>query len=282
MNYLMLLMIIVFCAAQSPVTKFYNQKTGNKSAYIYGAMTSFIAMLFFACSSGKFEFNPAFLGYSVGFGAAYATATVCNVMALACGSLALTALVVSFSLMIPTLYGIWFLEEPTSVWLYLGIITLLISLFLIHFKKEEGQITLKWIVLVILAFIGNGMCSTVQKMQQIAFDGAYKGEFMVVALALVSLTMLIFAMMHNKQDIAGCVKKGWYFAVLYGILNGTVNLLVMVLGNRMSASLMFPMISAGGIVINFFLSKYYFKEDLSRMQMLGLLVGIVSIVFFNL
>ena len=72
------------------------------------------------------------------------------------------------------------------------------------------------------------------------------------------------------------------YAVLYGIMNGLVNLLVMVLGNMMPASVMFPLISAFGIIGSFAAGRFIFKEKLNTMQIAGLFAGIISIVFFNL
>ena len=282
MNYLILITIILCSAGQSPVTIYYNRKTDNKSPYIYSAITTFATIIFFLITSGNPDYSCEFLGYSLGFGTAYTVATVFSVLALACGSLALTSLVVSFSLMIPTLYGVIFLNEPSSTWFYAGIVTLLISLFLINYKKEDGQITLKWGILVLIAAIGNGMCSTVQKMEQLAFNGNYKSEFMIVALIFVFIVTFLLSFIKTKRDIVYCLKKGWHLSLVYGFLGGALNLLVMILGNRMSVSLMFPMISAGGLVISYFLSKYLFKEKFTKMQIIGYIAGIISIVFLNL
>ena len=43
------------------------------------------------------------------------------------------------------------------------------------------------------------MCSTVQKMQQVASGGAYKNEFMIIALAVVAAAMLLL-LIENAGD----------------------------------------------------------------------------------
>lgn len=269
-------------SAGSVLAKLYDTKTEKRSAYVYGGCAAFFAAMFFLATSGGLEFNPGFLGYSLGFGAAYATAIVSTTLAFRFGSIALTTLMTSLSLMIPTFYGIIFLNESVSVWMAVGLVMLVLSLCLINLKKGEGGVSVKWAIFAGLAFLGNGMCSTVQKMEQVAFSGAYKNEFMIAALLMVSVICFAAALATERGEIVYCLKKGVIYTIFYGICNGTLNLMVMVLGNMMPASLMFPLISALGIIGSFIVGRLLFKEKLSKMQLLGLLAGIVSIVFFNL
>ena len=282
MEYLVLLIIILTQTAGGIFTKLYNIKTGNKSAYIYGGCVALVAAAFFAATSGGLNFKTEFLGYSAGFGTAYATALISTNLAFRYGPMALTSLVTSLSLMIPTLYGIIFLGEPVGIWLILGLIMLILSLCLINLKKDDKKVSPKWALFAGLAFLGNGMCSTTQKMEQVAFSGAYKSEFMIAALLMVAAVAFIMAFITERSEISYCLKKGAIYTILYGISNGILNLFVMVLGNMMPASIMFPLISAFGIIGSFAVGRFMFGEKLNSMQLAGLLAGIVSIIFFNL
>jgi hypothetical protein len=90
---------------------------------------------------------------------------------------------VQYSLIIPTIYGLC-IGEPASPFLYVGLALLFVSLLLVNLEKKgaEKKITLKWIIFVLIAFVANGACSTVQTIQQRTFEGAYKSEFMIIAL----------------------------------------------------------------------------------------------------
>ena len=83
-------------------------------------------------------------------------------LAIKVGSLSLTSLAISFSLLIPTVVGIVLYDEPLTAWFFIGLGLLLASLVLINTKGGEIKITFKWIIFVLLAFIGNGSCSAVQ------------------------------------------------------------------------------------------------------------------------
>ena len=73
-----------------------------------------------------------------------------------------------------------------------------------------------------------------------------------------------------------------FTAVAAGIMNGIVNLLVMVLSGMMATSVMFPLISAGGIVVTYIVSRFFYKEKLTKIQFAGFLTGLASIVFLNI
>ena len=282
MNAILLISIIVGVSAQNIIKKPYTQKSGGKGAFIFGALSSLAAMIFFVISSGGFKWESGLIPYALGFALSYGTSTVFSVLATATGSLSLTALIISFSLMIPTFYGLIFLNDPVSVGLVPGLILLAASLVLINLKSDSVKITPKWLLYVFLAFVGNGMCSTVQKMQQVAYDGAYKNEFMIIALTAVVTGLLTVSFISEKSEIKCCIKFGWYFALPCGIMNGIVNLFVMLLSARMPVSLMFPLVSAGGIIITYFVSRFIYKEKLTRLQLIGFVLGIASVVLLNI
>lgn len=158
---------------------------------------------------------------------------------------------------------------------------LVISLFLTNKSDEKTKISLKWIICVFLSFFGNGMCTVVQKMQQIASNGAYKNEFMIVALAIVTVVMLIMSILKERTEIKFFAKVGWHGAIICGALNGMVNLFVMILSGKMPVSLMFPLISAGGLIVTYIVSRFFYKEELTKIQFIGFIFGLTAVVFLN-
>lgn len=281
MSIFYLISIIFGISFQNIIKKPFTEKHSGKGLYFFSLLVGFSAMIFFALTSKKFEWNSGLIVYAVFFALAYTTATVCSLYAVACGSLSLTALVVSYSLILPTVYGLIFLKDPLSFSMIVGFILLVISIFLINKTDEEKNISFKWIVFAILAFVGNGMASVIQKMQQIAFDGSYKNEFMIIALLFVVLFLSVFVLKKERKEIKTYAKSGWYLAISCGIANGIVNLFVMILSAIMPVSLMFPMISAGGIIVTYIVSRFFYKEKLTKIQFAGFLIGIVSVVFLS-
>ncbi|MBR5271398.1 MAG: EamA family transporter [Clostridia bacterium] len=283
MNILMLMLVVVGVSLQQIGKKAYNLKVKN-GIYSFTAASSFMALLVFLITAkGEFNYSPDFLIYSVIFAISFCVASVASYSAVSTGPLSLTSLFISYSLIIPTFYGIIVLGEETKATLYLGIILLLISLILTNLEgKQEKKITFKWIILVLIASVGNGACSVIQKAQQINCNQMYKSEFMIIALIITVAVIGIFALLNEKKEITYNLKHGVKWYLICGIANGIVNYLVIVLSGRMDASLMFPIISSGGIILTALVSIFIYKEKLSKQQYVGFILGILSIIALNL
>ena len=285
LNFLFLIAIILGVSGQNISQKPYTKKTSGKGVYLFSALVSAAAVLFFVFTSKGFNFNHLILPYSIGFAISYALCTVFTVTAISCGSLSLTSLFISYSLLLPTFYGVIFLGDKLGTGFIPGIFLLILSLLLINMKtgnNEKSKISLKWIISIIIAFVGNGMCSIIQKNQQLKFQGEFKNEFMIVSLLIVTVTLLIFSFLKESDNIKFYAKSAFVPALICGGLNGLVNLFVMILSGRMPVSLMFPLISAGEIIITYIVSKFVYKEKLTKIQFVGFLLGIGSVVFLNI
>ncbi len=285
MNYLLLFFVVIGISIQGILRKAYNNKVAN-GVYSFLAMSTLFALIIFIITlEGPFTYSLPLFGYSLAFAAAFCTAAATFMLALRAGALSLTSLVMQYSLIIPTAYGLLLLNEQAGPYLYIGIALLLISLFFIHIEEKgaKKKITLKWVFYALLTFIGNGLCSTIQKAQVVAFDGKFAGEFMIVALAFVTLFQFTIAFSTEKKEILAHIKAGWWSIIICGLANGLVNFVTIYLSNnRIPASIMFPIIAAGGILVSSLFSIFFYKEKLSKYQIIGLVLGTLSIVALNL
>ncbi len=282
LNAIYLIAIILGVSGQNISKKPFTQKAKGKGVFFFGALVSFTAMLFFVITGKDLDFQLSYLPYSMGFAASYAVSTLFIVLAIRHGSLSLTSLFVSFSLMLPTFYGLIFLSDPVGPGLIPGILLLAAAIFLTKQKGEKGGFNAKWLILVFLAFCGNGMCSVVQKMQQVASGGKGKSEFMIIALGIDAIVLLLLSLLKERQDFNTFGKAAVLPALIGGALNGMVNLFVMILSGRMPVSVMFPLISAGGILVTFLVALTFYKEKFTKIQLLGYFCGVLSVVFLNL
>lgn len=282
MIYLLLIPGILFISAQHIISKQYTVKTKNGNMLMFSFVRTLFALLFFVvCSGGKLNFNTRLLPYSAAFALTYGAATVGSIYSIKSGPLSISSLIMSYSLIIPTFYGIIFMNEPVRINTYIGIALLMISLFLINIKKEDTKFSAVWIIWLIIGFLGNGLCSAVQKIQQITFDGAYKNEFMIESLILVCGVLFIMTLRQNGGK-KNAFKECFGYASLNGIANGIVNLLIMVLVTLMPGAVLYPSVSAGGIIVTFIVSLAVYKERFTKMQFTGYIIGIISVILLNL
>lgn len=282
MNAIILILVTAAIVSQSVAKKHYNVSTGGQGAFLFNSITTFTAAVFFLFTDkGGFQFTPLLIPYVLGFAVCYGSAVLFSFLAIREGFMSLTSLATSYSLIIPTLYGLLFLNEKAGALLLIGLALLFCSLFLVNGKKGSSGITFKWLVFALLAFLGNGLCSTVQTAQQRTFNGEYKSEFMITALLILAVFYGVLALIKERKVLVSCFKKS-YVTVLNGAANGFTNLFVMVLVSRgMAASIMFPVISGGGLILTSLISIFVYKERLSARQYIGLALGTVSVILMN-
>lgn len=281
---LLICMVTVCLALENVLKKVYDCNTNSKkiSAFAFNLITvvSALAVFLFMPKSENKLTGELFL-YSAFFAAAY-FCSVCALLKAICeGSLSLTSLILSYSLILPTFYGVFFLKESLSVIKVVGIILLFISLYFVGDAKKNGVITKKWIIYIVLAFVGNGMCSTIQKMYQLKSNGDFKAEFMIIALVIASVALTVIVLFKEKSIPIPKLKNCGAVAIGGGIANAVVNMLVMVLA-KYPSSIVFPTIQGGNIIITYIVSRYVYREVLNRNQNIGFCIGVLSVILINI
>lgn len=280
--YLLLLCMPVVNCCQSVSQKQYNLKCEKGNVILFSAVTSVIALGFFLVTSGlKLQFTPALIPYSLGFAVCYAAGWVSTVLAVRYGLMAITTMIVSCSLIFPTVYGVM-TGEPLTATIAVGVALLLFSFVLVNLKFDKSaRFTWKWFACAVTACVANGGCSIAQSMQKRVLGENFSHEFMILALAAASVMLLAYAMVTGRNlrgDFRACLP----YATGNGIANGLINLLVLVTIGHIPNTVLYPSLSALNMVATFVLSFIMYKERFSKVQYAGYALGIVSIVLLNL
>ncbi|MBE7052687.1 MAG: hypothetical protein E7391_00230 [Ruminococcaceae bacterium] len=278
-----IIVITLGLATQNIVKKRYNNKVGKKGTYSFSAFSVLVSLLIFILRCRfKFEYDIAVTPYVIVFTVSYCLALLFNYFALQCGSLSLTSLFLSYSLLIPTFYGVIFDGDDIKMSFYIGLCFLVVSLFFLNTHTDNEKITLKWVIFTLLSLVGNGLCSTIQTIQQQVFEQKYQNEFMITSLVFVTIFLFVFVFVREKDEFKFSVKIGAVDMMLCGIANATVNIFVMIVSGIVAKSLMFPLISAGCIVVTWLVSATIYKEKMTKSQNIAIILGIISIIFLNI
>lgn len=288
MTYFLLAVNALLIVLQRIFQQRYNAKC-NGGVFFFSGMISFFAMCFFALVNRDWSFNTALILPAIGFGLSYAAATVFAVLAIRSGSLAKTTLIISYSLLIPALSGYVVLKEPIGAIKIVAFALLVISLWLTNHKKSTAKttnerVTVKWIVYVLLSFIGNGMCATVQKLTPHFVDTNLLNDdlYMCLALGLSTVILLTASLLTKETEVKSSLRISCPLALFCGLFNGAANYLAIYLNQFIPASVMFPVLSAGEIVLVFIYSLLVCRERFNLKQWMGFIVGVISIVMLNL
>ena len=269
-------------AVQKILKKGYGQKTGNHGVLFYsGILTLASAVLFLFMVNFKISFSLNMLLYAVGIAAAHFLSVVFTHLSLVSGPLSTTSLVTSFSMVIPTAFGIIAYRERLTVAFVIGFAILVTSLFLINSKKANETVTAKWAVFVILSVVGAGLYSVIQSLyQRVINDGTEHG---MLSLGFFISALLIFVVSAAKEykEVGKCIKSAMLRAPLTGFINAGANFVVLILMQLMNLSLIYPLFYAGTIVASTVISITLYKEKLSVRQGIGLILGTLAIIFIS-
>ena len=128
--------------------------------------------ILYACD---FTFEPSVLLYSVLFAVCYILTNIGMINALKYGSVTLTTLLISLSLIVTTIWGFIFWDAKLTVPVVVGLIFVVMAIYLCLYTKdkEEKSFSFKWLFFVMLAFFGNAGCTIVQRTQQVKFNGQH-------------------------------------------------------------------------------------------------------------
>ena len=282
MAYFILALSVLFMGAQSVIGAQYNRLNEGRrgTAAMYNLLLLSGAVCVYAVSSCiQFEFHAQTLWFSLGFGACFALTQCGFILALKRGPVALTSLMMQLSLIGTVIYGFIFWDEKATAISVVGLVLVVISLVLcLCGQKKGGKANWAWFGFAMLMFLGNAGCSIVQKSQQLAYDGNYKNMFMLFAMIFsLSITAVMF-FVGDKMDAVAILRKSWFYPVLTGILNALMNLFVMIMANLLPSSVVYPVISVGGLILTALASLLLFKEKLRPAQWAGMGLGCVSVI----
>lgn len=99
-----------------------------------------------------------------------------------------------------------------------------------------------------------------------------------------AITCVVLYFRGERCSVKDIPKKATLLCpVVAGISSTMLNLLILImLSTTLSESVIFPGIAVGGLTLTTVFSLIAYKERLTRNQWLGLIIGVVGLVFLNL
>lgn len=283
LNAALMFFLVLTNSVQIAFQKKYTKKVGKLFVPVF-LMLSWLGQgfAFFAIGGFRFDYRLQYLPYSFFTATFMAAAVWFFITALSIGSFAVSSFIVSFSLLIPTAYGLLFLDEPFKITLVLGIALLFVSLYLINEKQSGESITIskRWVAYISLATVFNGLALLMLRLYATAFPKGENSSMMMVAALLIIVFCGVVSLLKGVK--IKTIKNGSGIAILNGVFIGASNYAAILLNGRMPASVLSPTTSALGMVFNIIIAKLFFKENYTQKQLTGLILGIVSLIFLNI
>jgi len=193
------------------------------------------------------------------------------------------------SIVIPVTLAVYLYHETLSYIQIIGIALAMIAVVMVSFKKSDQsvKISASWhYLLPLILFFGCGSIDALISYLQRNFTGAQMSNefilssaFMFAAIAgtfsFVSLLLMKKTIWHTKSIIVGLV---------LGIPNFFSMFLVMksLESNYLNASTFFPVNNMSIVVLGTMISIVAFKEQLSKLNVLGIMLSVFAIILIAL
>lgn len=195
------------------------------------------------------------------------------------------SIAMKLGLVIPVMLAFLVYKEPVTTLKAIGIILALGAVVLSSIKQEQGEGKSKGVTLALLpllVFFGSGGCdSGVQYANKKFFPIGGEEAFVIfifVFAAITGTSVVLYNVIVNKhklevKNLIGGIALGIpnYFS-LYFIMKAMVS-------SGLNSSTLFPVNNISTVAVATVFSVIFFKEKLSTLNLAGLALGILSIVF---
>ncbi|MBE7026162.1 MAG: hypothetical protein E7410_01135 [Ruminococcaceae bacterium] len=290
MGILFVFLHLAFGQGESMTVKEHGKRY-KKGGTFFNASICFFALIYtivseFFAKDGLFFFPTKIWIYGIASGICYAIGFYGAYLAFKLGSFGKTKLISTFGLVLPIFYGVVFLKETTTIYTYISLALIALSVFLMNYKTLEDDTkahnTKKWIFWIITYVLANFAISILSKHQQLTFGSVCNNEFIMISYAVATISLLILGFVCESEKLSNTFKNGFTYGILAGAFNGARNFFHIRAYMYLPLSIISPISTALGIVISFVISVVVYKEKFTFIQYISAFIGIIAAVLLNI
>jgi drug/metabolite transporter (DMT)-like permease len=263
--------------------------------YNINTLQAIVVNYFTACLFGIWSYNQSFtidevLESKWLFGAialGFLFIAIFNVMALTAqrNGLSVASVASKMSVIIPVIFGIYMYNEGVGAQKIIGIILALVAVYLTSVRAKTASNITKGLWLPIVLFFGSGIIDTSIKYLETTYvseNGIPIFSATIFAFAFViGSSILLYKSIKTPRKIPAK-------AILAGSILGLVNyfsiyyLLKALNHESLESSTLFTVNNVSIVMVSTLLGLIVFKETISKINWLGIVLAIVSIVLVTL
>ncbi len=283
MNYILIFMLGILSSTKMSFQSAFSRKSVKNSTdalcfniFVFTASTILFLPKIFGCSPAVWLYAAADAFFTVAFQLTYTKA-------LSIGNVSLTVLIVNFSMVINVLASCLLFDEPISLIRFIAIVMTVISFVICSGLREEDRGDGKWFIFTILAMISNSCGSIVQKFfgESVYHDEnqAFISCLYLLATA-VGIAMYPIMKKREKRNFkVDFVLIKYAFAV--GISLALYQMIYTYGLATIDGTFLFPAQTGGTIIFSTLSGVLIFKDRFTKRQIIGVVLGFISLVMMN-
>ncbi len=240
-----------------------------------------ILSLWFLAEGGN-SITPTALIFGVIYGIILCTFLFFKMQSMAEGPVSLSTLIGSCAFVIATWFGVFYVPENISAFQIAGQILLFISLILcVNPKKSGEKLTGKWFIYSFCFFLAGGAVGIIYKVfAKSDAAGEYNG-MMLTASVVSAVLFFVSGLLVNtfsKKEMPKIRKSALSYIILCGIVSSVYIRLNLSLSAVIPSAVFFPVSNGAMVILSTITGKLFFSEKLNKMQISGILVGLIAII----
>ena len=274
---------------QSSFNKQSSKHLANANQYLkfglyFEACASVFALLYL-CVNGFYGFNGPTVICSALMGTMFLLELTTSLKALRNAPLALcTICALGGGIVLPAIFGIFFFNEPVTIWKWLGIVLFFISAyFLAPYEKKRISIKKSTVFILILNFIINGFCGIIGKFFAVKLDNGNAAMFACLsyffAAVLFSAVLLVVwrkSYTSHKPAEPFLPKPVYFFGGAVGAVCASIVFFTTVLSKTVSIVVLNTVPNAVCLVGCLLIDTFLFRAKLGVRQAIGAILNVLA------
>ena len=250
----------------------------------YGAFAGIATLLL---AGGKFSPSPFTLLCGTLNAVVLLVYNTAMIQASRSGSYSIQMICMLFgAIVVPMVYGALWMGESFSWVQLLAIGMMLASFVMMNWKglswKGSSRKFLLWCAVL---FLSNGFYSVLLNVQQKAMAGAERNEMVILTYLGMAALYTVFQLLRDRRALLAGFRiplKPLIYLLLCCICATLASHLVLYVLSLVDATILYTIDNGGVLVLSVVYSCVLFHEKLSRLQLGGILLSVVSIVLLSL
>lgn len=276
-------------AANFILQKKYQKTAGTsiKAGLLYNALTgSFSAIMFLIIN----RFEIKLTGFSVLMAAIFATVVMLYIFIgfkiMEKGNMSLyTLFLMSGGMTVPYIFGVLFLNEELTLLRTLGLVAIIAAIAISN--SGEGKPDKKQLMLCLAVFILNGVSSVTSKVHQIspASEIVTSPDFAFIVMMFKAIICSVVLLVSGKRMTTNKaeklpIKPIILIVLLAAVSDGLTYMLQLIGATTLPATVLYPFVTGGSVILTSFAGVFVFKEKLSARQLAGIAICFVGTLLF--
>jgi len=278
-------MIFVIAAALSItclslIMRYSTTKTETLWGVILGNyLTAAGIMALLVISNGKVEVSAFTLGLGAVTGLTYSAGMYLNLTLMGKRGAAITSSMIQLAVLIPIGVSVFFFGETIEPTQLLGIILAVASLPLLAAKPMENlKLDREIIPMIIVTIIVVGFSQLSSKILVQSGLGDQNNYFFLAIFSSAALLVSPLAW-KNRGEIN---RRDGLYGMGVGVFNVAANRFLLMALTTLPGAIVFPVSSAGSLLMVTISAIILFKEKVSRVNLAGILLTLAAVVLINL